>query len=319
LAQEATTGQAVQTWKARPPREVWGNPILWREVRTWAYGRKVLLIRMAYLLICLLVGTVLYNSIQTGEAFERTGTAGRTLPAATLPVAALGVVSLLLVNALAVNSVTTERDILALDLLLVTDVRPAEFVFGKILGVLYVTKEMVLIPLLTLVALGALGVMTWENTVWSTVGLAVLYFFVTTVGVHCGLNYHAGRTATLVSLGTIFFLCIGVAICMVIMVSFRGAFQLQLPPFLAMILGGGACLYAALGWRNPSSAIFVASFGLPMITFYAITQFLLQRDQALVFIPVLFGYGFATAAMLVPALSEFDVSLGQSRGGGNSE
>jgi hypothetical protein len=102
---------------------------------------------------------------------------------------------------------------------------------------------------------------------------------------------------------------------MVIMVSFRGAFQLQLAPFLAMILGGGAALFAALGWRTPSSAIFVASFLLPLITFYAITQFLLQRDQLFVFATIVAGYGFTTAAMLIPALSEFDVSLDRNSGG----
>ncbi|MEM6981203.1 MAG: hypothetical protein AAF539_16205, partial [Planctomycetota bacterium] len=100
-----------------------------------------------------------------------------------------------------------------------------------------------------------------------------------------------------------------IAICMTIMVSFRGAFQLQLAPFLVMILGGGAALFAALGWRNPSSAIFAASFALPLITFYCITQFLLQTDHLMVVFALVLGYTFTTAAMMIPALSEFDVSL----------
>ena len=29
-------------------RQVWDNPILWREVRTWAYGKKVIAIRVSY-------------------------------------------------------------------------------------------------------------------------------------------------------------------------------------------------------------------------------------------------------------------------------
>ena len=100
---------------------------------------------------------------------------------------------------------------------------------------------------------------------------------------------------------------------MTIMVSFRGAFQLQLAPFLVMILGGGAALFASLGWRNPSSAIFAASFFLPMITFYAITQFLLQSDHLFVVFALFVGYTFTTAAMMIPALSEFDVSLEKDR------
>jgi hypothetical protein len=228
-------------------------------------------------------------------------------------VAAIGVISLVLVNALAVNAVTGERDGLALDLLLVTDLSPKEFVFGKLLGVLYVAKEMILLPVLLIVYLAISEVMTIENAVYAIIGASMLYFFVAMLGVHSGLNHVAGRTATLASLGTVFFLCVGIAICMTIMVSFRGAFQLQLAPFLVMILGGSAALFAALGWRNPSSAIFAASFVLPLITFYAITQFLLQTDHLFVVFPLVVGYGFTTAAMMIPALSEFDVSLERDR------
>ena len=176
-------------------------------------------------------------------------------------------ISLVLVNALAVNAVTGERDGLALDLLLVTDLSPKEFVFGKLFGVLYVAKEMIILPIALILYMAFNNVMTFENAIYAIVGALTLYIFVTMLGIHSGLNYVQGRAATLASLGTVFFLCIGIAICMTIMVSFRGAFQLQLAPFLVMILGGGAALFASLGWRNPSSAIFAASFFLPMITF----------------------------------------------------
>ncbi|MFG0262323.1 MAG: hypothetical protein ACF788_08025, partial [Novipirellula sp. JB048] len=307
------------SWKVRQPRPVWQNPILWREIMTWAYGRKVVAIRVAFFILFLLVAGALYAQVQSGVAMEPAGRIGRALPAATLPLAALGVVSLVLVNALAVNAVTGERDGLALDLLLVTDLTPSEFVFGKLLGVLYVAKEMILLPLALVVYMTATGVMTLENAIYVFIGALMLYVFVTMLGIHSGLNYVAGRSATLASLGTVFFLCVGIAICMTIMVSFRGAFQLQLAPFLVMILGGGAALFASLGWRNPSSAIFAASFLLPLITFYAITQFLLQTDHLFVVFALLVGYGFTTAAMMIPALSEFDVSLERDRGtGGDS-
>lgn len=296
------------SWRVRKARRVWNNPILWREVRTRAYGTKIIFIRLAYLLLFSLVAATIWNLVQTGEATARPEVSGRAIPAATLPMAALLVVSLVIVNALAVNSITSERDVLAIDLLLVTDLSPREFIFGKLWGVLYVAKEMVLLPLGLSIYLAAAGVITLENMVFAMVAGCVLYVFVATLGLHCGLNYAAGRTATLVSLGTVFFLCVGIAICMVIMVSFRGAFQLQLAPFLIIILGGGAALYAAIGWRNPSSAIFAASIALPLVTYYAITQFLLQQDHAPVAATILVGYGFATAAMLVPALSEFDVA-----------
>ena len=320
---DAVSGSPSSTgptsWKVRAPRRVWDNPILWREIRTWAYGRKVVLIRVAFAVLFALVAAVLYQQIQTGIAFEPGARIGRALPSATLPMAALGVISLVLVNALAVNSVTGERDGLALDLLLVTDLNPQEFVFGKLLGVLYVGKEMILMPIALIVFLAFQGVMTVENMCYAILGSAFLYVFVTMLGIHSGLSYAASRTATLVSLGTVFFLCVGIAICMTIMVSFRGAFQIQMAPFLVMILGGGAALYASLGWRNPSSAMFAASFVVPLITFYAITQFLLQTDHLYVFLSLAVGYAFMTAAMMIPALSEFDVSLERDRGSGGVE
>ena len=313
-------GEAASVdWKARAPRRVWDNPILWREVCTWAYGRKVVVIRVAFVAFFMLIAAVLYSQIQSGVAMELGGRIGRALPSATIPLAALGVVSLVLINALAVNSVTGERDGLALDLLLVTDLSPQEFVFGKLLGVLYVGKEMILLPIALVIYLALNGVMTFENMCYLILGAMILYVFVTMLGLHSGLNYVAGRTAILASLGTVFFLCVGIAICMTIMVSFRGAFQLQLAPFLVMILGGGAALFASLGWRNPSSAIFFASFGLPLVTFYAITQFLLQTDHLYVFFALLAGYVFTTAAMMIPSLSEFDVSLERDRGVGGDE
>ncbi len=317
--QGGAAGPAAVTWKAREPKSVWNNPVLWREVCTWAYGRKVVVVRVAFLALFAVAATSIYSSIQSGEALQRFDPNEATLPPVTLPLAAIGVISLVLVNALAVNSLTSERDGLALDLLMVTDLTPSEFVFGKLLGVLFVTKEMIVLPLALVVYLGFSGVMTWENTMFAFLGAVVLYLFVTVLGIHIGIHYIAGRTATLVSLGTVFFLCVGIAICMVIMVSFRGAFQLQLAPFLAMILGGGAALFAALGSRNPSSAIFAGSFLLPSVTFFAITQFLLQRDNSLVFIVVAGGYGFTIAAMLIPALSEFDVSLDRDQGGASGE
>ena len=52
--------------------------------------------------------------------------------AAAYGLAPVGVLSLLLVAAQAATSITSERDVGALDLLLVTDLTPKEFIFGKL-------------------------------------------------------------------------------------------------------------------------------------------------------------------------------------------
>jgi len=224
------------------------------------------------------------------------------------------VLSLVLVNAQAVTSLTTERDSKAIDLLLVTDLTAKEFVFGKLGGIFYNTKEMILLPMLMCVYLWTQRAMSGENLLYLLGGLAVMNIFVAMLGVHAGMSYGNSRSAIGVSLGTVFFLFIGIAACMRMMIAFSGSFHWQIQPFLAFMLGGGVGLYSALGARNPSLAIGVASMLCPIATFYAITSFVLNYTLS-VFLVTVVTYGFATAAMLIPAIYEFDVATGRTTGG----
>jgi ABC-type Na+ efflux pump permease subunit len=294
-------------------REVWENPVLWREICTWAYGRKVLVIKAVYVLLFVGAAIALYNSIESGSAFARASEA--IIPATARPLAPFFLVSLVIVNALAVTSITNERDGGSLDLLLVTDLSPKEFIFGKMLGVAYVTKEMLALPLVLVLYLWLMGGLTLENFIFLTVGLVVMDIFVIMLGIHCGLNYANSRTAVGVSLGSVFFLFLGVVTLILMMISFSGSFQTQLAPFLAFIVGGSLGLFVTLGSRNPSAAMGLASLLLPFATFFAITNFLVDHLLE-AFLVVAFTYGFTTAAMLVPALYEFDIAMGRTKGAG---
>jgi hypothetical protein len=121
-------------------REVWANPILWREMRTLAYGRMPLLVKSAYFLVLGLVCYYAFAPLWTSEGAGQYTAAWGLLPVCIL--------SLLLISAQAVTAITSERDIRALDLLLVTDLSPKEFIFGKLWGILYNTKEYLLPPLI---------------------------------------------------------------------------------------------------------------------------------------------------------------------------
>lgn len=297
----AETGVSVHAAPGRA-RRVWDNPILWREVRTWAYGRKVLVVRLVYLALCAAAVLGIHATL------TRNSSAQGSLPVVVAP---FFILSLVLLNALAVTSITTERDLGALDLLLVTDLTPSEFILGKLWGVFYIAKEMLLLPPAICIYLWWTDAITFENLLYVIGGLAVLDVFVATLGIHAGLAYTNSRTAVAVSLGTVFFLFVGVAACMRIIVSFSGSFQLQLAPFLAFMFGGSTGLFVALGARNPSQAIGLASLLLPMLTFVAITSFL-QGETLGVFVVVAFTYGLTTTAMLVPAISEFDVATGRT-------
>jgi hypothetical protein len=291
-------------------REVWDNPVLWREMCTWAYGRKVLVIKAVYWLLFVMAGLAIYWTIQSGDAYLR---ASETIiPAAARPLAPFFLISLVIMNALAVTSITNERDGGSLDLLLVTDLTPKEFLFGKMLGVAYVTWEMLAAPLVLCIGLFFNGAITLANLFYLVVGLAVMDVFVITLGVHSGMNYANSKTAIGVSLGSVFFLFLGVVTLILFMISFSGSFQTQLAPFLAFIVGGSVGLFVALGIRNASSAIGWASLLLPFATFFAITNFLVDHVAAAFFVTAA-TYGFTTAAMLVPALYEFDIAMGRAK------
>ena len=131
------------------------------------------------------------------------------------------VLSLVLVNAQAVTSLTSERDVKAIDLLLVTDLTAKEFVFGKLGGVLYNTKEMVLVPMALCGYLWWQTVISGEDLLYLLGGLAVMNLFVAMLGIHSGMSYANSRTAIGVSLGTVFFLFVGIATCMRMMIAFQ--------------------------------------------------------------------------------------------------
>jgi hypothetical protein len=279
--------------------------VIWREIRTWAYGRKILVVRLAYLVIFALAAAGLYVMVPGGGAAAHSQIALVLVP--------LMLLSLVLVNAQAVTSLTSERDVRALDLLLVTDLTPKEIVFGKLGGVFYNTKEMVLLPMLLCVGVWLAGGLSFENLLYVLGGLAVLYCFAAMLGLHAGMTYANSGVAVATSLGTLFFLFLGVGVCMRIMMAFSGSFSAQFLPFFAFMVFGGVGLYAVLGLRNPSTAIGVASFLCPIATFYAITSYLMEPPSPLaIFLVASTAYGFTVAAMLVPAICEFDVATGRT-------
>jgi len=299
----ATTTISTKARTNERTRQVWDNPIIWREIRTWAYGRKTLFIRLAYLVLFALAAGSLQWMIRTGQLSTYANGAIVLLP--------LFLLSLTLVNAQAVTSLTSERDAKALDLLLVTDLSPKEIVFGKLGGVLFNTKEMIALPLALCVYLGANGVIGTENTLFLLGGLVVMYLFVAMLGLHAGISYGTSASAIATSLGTLFFLTIGVVGCMKIMLAFTGLFEAQFGSFFAYMVLGAAGLYVVLGARNPSAAIGLASFLCPFATYYAITSYLLDAPLAM-FFSVVAAYGFTTVAMLVPAIFEFDIATGRT-------
>ncbi|MGE3819559.1 MAG: hypothetical protein AB7I30_08990, partial [Isosphaeraceae bacterium] len=288
---------------ARPYRRSWENPILWRELMTRGYGRKPLIIKGTYYLL-FAIGVGLFHTIAQGMESPLSGML------AMIPVA-LGVLSLILVNAQGVTALTSERDSGALDLLLVTELTPKEFVYGKLYGVLYNTKEMIALPILWTIYLAATGVMYTESAVFAVTDFLLLVHFAGMLGLHSAITYTNSRTAVANSLGTIFFLMVGILICAYLIALSDGEFGRQLLSFLIFIGAGSVALFGSLGARNPSRAIALVSILTPFWSFYCVIS-LFNGDVMATFL-VSFGiYGFALLAMLVPAVSDFDIALGRT-------
>jgi ABC-2 family transporter protein len=308
-------------------RQVWANPILWREIRTRAYGRRPLLVKLAYGLVVAMVCFYALSWLRNP--------AERPAYAAAQGLVPVAVLSLLLVSAQAVTAITSERDTGALDLLLVTDLTPKEFIFGKLGGILYNSALYLLPPLILagyygyrcLLATPPRGhpeLLAYRNgealvCVWG-VGL-VLFAFAVVLGVHVALRTQVSRMAIINTLGTIFFLSVGTGVC-IYLIWINGRFEYQWFSFIFFIAAGIGGLWWVLSGDRPSAALTLASWMCPLAVFYSVVNILVARpgseesaDPLMPFVVMTAAFGFTVAAMLVPLVSEFDVALGRTSGG----
>jgi ABC-type transport system involved in multi-copper enzyme maturation permease subunit len=307
-------------------RRVGPNPILWRETSTRAYGRRPLLVKLAYFVVLAFIAYFALSPLVRGE---------RPPYAAGYGLIPVGVLSLLLVAAQAATAITSERDTGALDLLLVTDLTPQEFIFGKLGGIAYNTKEYLLPPLL-LAGVYAYyhclatpprghpelsGPMNVTALVCTLGAALVLLAFATVLGVHVALRTPNSRLAVINTLSTIFFLSVGTLVC-IALILINGRFEYQWGSFVFFVVAGVGGLWWVLSGDRPSTALTIASWLCPFAVFYTVANILVAKpgsaesaDPVIPFLVIGGSFGFAVAAMLVPLVSEFDVALGRTSGG----
>jgi hypothetical protein len=304
-------------------RDVWANPILWREIRTRAYGHKPYLIKLLYGLVIALICYGAFANFSSRVPFQAAY--------GLIPVAFL---SFFLVVAQSVTAITSERDTGALDLLLVTDLSPREFIFGKLLGVAYNVKEFLLPPLILAFVYGHFGRLASapesapEQSVALNVqslaavlgGLLLLTTFVLIFGVFVALRVGNSRQAIFHALGTVFFLSIGTLVCIYLILINGGTFEYQFLSFSLFLIAGIGGLWWVLSANLPSPALTLSSVLLPICVFYTVTNVLVAKPGSaestpplVPFLVIAAAFGFTIAAMLIPLLSEFDVALGRTR------
>jgi ABC-type Na+ efflux pump permease subunit len=306
-------------------RDVSQNPIFWRETRTLAYGRRPLLVKIAFAFV---LAIILYS------AFAKLSGGAVPTFAAAYGLVPLTIVSLLLVAAQAASSITSERDGGTLDVLLVTDVSPKEFVFGKIFGAIVNTKEYLLPPLLLAVYYGIAGYLTRTPADFTAFerfsanllpmltligSLLLMFAFVLALGIHVSLRVVNTRLALANVLGTVFFLCVGTLIAIYLIVINGGNFANQWFSFIGFLVVGIGGLWWVLTGNRPSTALSIAATACPMAMFYAVTNVLIAKpgtqesaDPMVPFLVLAVAFGFTVYAMLLPLVTEFDVQLGRT-------
>jgi ABC-type Na+ efflux pump permease subunit len=310
-------------------RAVGPNPILWREVATRAYGRRPLLVKTAYFVVLAFICWYALSPVLGPHKQEHLAFA------AAYGLIPVGVLSLLLVAAQAATAITSERDTGALDLLLVTDLSAREFIFGKLGGIAYNTKEYLLPPLLLAGVYAFLGFLATPpashpelrpgmnlTSFLCVAGVGiVLLAFAMMLGIHVALRTPNSRMAILNTLSTIFFLSVGTLIC-IALILINGRFEYQWGSFVFFLVAGVGGLWWVLSGDRPSAALTWASWFCPLGVLYTVMNILVAKpgsqesaDPLIPFLVITGAFGFAIAAMLVPLVSEFDVAMGRTSGG----
>jgi hypothetical protein len=243
----------------------------------------------------------------------------------------IGILSLVLISAQSVTSITSERDLGALDLLIITDISPKEFVFGKVFGILYNTKEYIIPPLVLIIVYAVRGQLgtpphgypgqlwqkNFDSAICLMIAMLILMAFTVVLGIHVALRSDNSRFAAINTLGTVFFLSVGTLVC-IYLIRITGQFEYQWLSFAGFIVAGIGGLWWVLSAERPSAALNLASALLPIAVFYTTLSIMIGKpatgestDAYIALIVTGGAFGFAVAAMLVPLMSEFDVAIGK--------
>ena len=170
---------------------------------------------------------------------------------------------------------------------------------------------MVALPLLFAIYLWLTNKVSGENTVFFLIDYLLLCHFSAMLGLHSAISFTSSRAAIANSLGTLFFLMVGILFCAWVIIQSDREFGRQLLSFMIFIGAGSVALFGSLGAKNPSRAIALVSLLTPFWTFYCIIS-LINGDFLAAFLVSVGVYGFALLAMLVPAVGDFDIALGRT-------
>ncbi len=140
-------GEDGQTF--RPPRQVWHNPIAWREAAARNATRARIIARWSFIVLGVALALVVIIAYDT-SAINATD---YRLALLVIVLVELAVTTLVAIN-MSATAISREREDGTLDLLLTTPVTPGEYLGGKMRGLVAYLLPMIAVPVLTMLLAG---------------------------------------------------------------------------------------------------------------------------------------------------------------------
>lgn len=148
--------------RRRPPREVWHNPIAWREASTRGKLAAGIIARWGFTILALLAAAILLGMYHRGSLPSVTDATGALLPPHVTfyyIVLALLLLEVAVITMVAIymsaGCISREREDGTLDLLLTTPITPKAYIWGKLRGLVSFLALLLAAPVLTLLMISA--------------------------------------------------------------------------------------------------------------------------------------------------------------------
>lgn len=151
--------------RSRPSREVWANPIAWREANTRGKVASGIIARWGFALLAVLTGVVLLGlyhfdalpkipaqNVPTSAAMQHVPVvpAHEIFQTALLALLMLEIAVVTLVALyMSAGSVSREREDGTLDLMLTTPITPKQYIWGKLRGLVSFLSMLIAVPVIT--------------------------------------------------------------------------------------------------------------------------------------------------------------------------
>ncbi len=240
--------------RVRPAREVWHNPIAWREASTRGRFASGILARWAFVVVGVFVALLLLALYHTGALPTIVDDRGVPLPSVDVFRSALLALLLLEVAVITLvaiymsaGSVSREREDGTLDLVLTTPITPRFYIWGKLQGLVRFLSMLIAVPVVTvgLVSAYAVGgyLLGWEGATYAWHGMAAG----TAAAVTREPFLMLPEAAALVAIMLVPFVALCVAAGMTWSLKARGVLGAVIPTI--GIVGGMSLVLALCGWQ----------------------------------------------------------------------